>query len=70
MKTQEELKKLKEEVENINEKLHELTPEELEQVTGGLIPIPYVGAEGKWLKEKGGITDGEGTQTWFGIQNS
>ena len=35
MKTQEELNKLKEEVEAVNEKLHELTAEELEQVTGG-----------------------------------
>ena len=35
-KTKEELNKLKEEVASVNEKLHELTPEELEQVTGGL----------------------------------
>ena len=35
MKTKEELNKLKEEVEAVNEKLHELTEEELEQVTGG-----------------------------------
>ena len=35
MKTKEELNKLKEEVESVNEKLQELTPEELEQVTGG-----------------------------------
>ena len=34
-KTKEELDALKEEVEAVNEKLHELTPEELEQVTGG-----------------------------------
>ena len=34
-KSNEELNKLKEEVEIVNEKLHELTPEELEQVTGG-----------------------------------
>ena len=33
-KTNEELNKLKE-VESVNEKLQELTPEELEQVTGG-----------------------------------
>ena len=37
MKTKEELNTLKEEVETVNEKLHELTPEELEQVTGGWI---------------------------------
>ena len=34
-KTKEELNKIKEEVEAVNEKLHELTLEELEQVTGG-----------------------------------
>ena len=38
MKTKEELNKLKEEVEDVNEKLHELTEEELKQVTGGLAP--------------------------------
>ena len=35
MKTKEELNALKEEVETQNKKLHELTDEELEQVTGG-----------------------------------
>ena len=35
MKTADELKELKEEVETLNKKLHELTEEELEQVTGG-----------------------------------
>ena len=34
-KSREELKTLKEEVESVNEKLKELTPEELEQVSGG-----------------------------------
>ena len=34
-KSKEELNKIKEEVESLNEKLNELTPEELEQVTGG-----------------------------------
>ena len=34
-KTKEELNKLKEEVEAVNEKLQELTDEELEQVCGG-----------------------------------
>ncbi len=34
-KTKEELNALKEEVETVNEKLQELTEEELEQVTGG-----------------------------------
>ena len=35
MKAQEELNALKEEVETLNIKLHELTGEELEQVSGG-----------------------------------
>ena len=35
MKTPEELNALKEEVETLNKKLHELTDEELAQVTGG-----------------------------------
>ena len=34
-KSKEELNKLKEEVEAVNEKLQELTPEEIAQVTGG-----------------------------------
>ena len=34
-KTKEELNKLKEEVEAVNEKLAELTPEEIAQVSGG-----------------------------------
>ena len=36
MKTTEELNALKEEVETLNEKLQELTEEELEKVTGGI----------------------------------
>ena len=35
MKTKEELNKLKEEVEAVNEKLAELTPEEIAQISGG-----------------------------------
>ena len=35
MKTKEELKALKEEVETVSRKLHELSEEELAQVTGG-----------------------------------
>lgn len=34
-KTKEELNELKKEVESVNEKLNELTPEELEQIAGG-----------------------------------
>ena len=39
MKTKEELNKLKEEVEAVNEKLQELTPEEIAQVTGGVASV-------------------------------
>ena len=39
MKSKEELNALKEEVETLNKKLHELTEEELAQVSGGVIPI-------------------------------
>ena len=37
MKTAEELNVLKEEVETLNKKLHELTDEELAQVSGGWV---------------------------------
>ena len=39
MRTKEELNALKEEVVTLNEKLHELTEEELAQVTGGVDPV-------------------------------
>ena len=39
MKTKEELNALKEEVEAVNEKLQELTEEEIAQVSGGLAPL-------------------------------
>ena len=38
MKTKEELNALKEEVETVSRKLHELTDEELAQVSGGVLP--------------------------------
>ena len=41
MKSKEELNALKEEVETLNKKLAELTDEELEQVTGGILPKDY-----------------------------
>ena len=42
MKSKEELNKIKEEVESVNEKLAELTPEEIAQVNGGVVhPIPF-----------------------------
>ena len=37
MKTKEELNELKEEAETVSKKLHELTEEELAQVSGGLV---------------------------------
>ena len=40
MKTKEELNALKEEVETLNKKLHELTEEELEKVSGGFTEFP------------------------------
>ena len=40
MKTKEELNALKEEVEAVNEKLAELTPEEIAQVSGGKPVVP------------------------------
>ena len=39
MKTKEELNALKEEVEILNKKLHELTDEELAQVSGGILYV-------------------------------
>ena len=42
MKSIEELNALKEEVETVSKKLHELTEEELEQVSGGVgLPDAY-----------------------------
>ena len=49
MKSKEELNALKEEINKVNEKICELTPEELEQVTGGarelthMWPKPFTG---------------------------
>ena len=40
MKTKEELNALKDEVETLNKKLHELTEEELAQVSGGVLEPP------------------------------
>ena len=42
-KTNEELNELKKEVEAVNEKLAELTPEEIAQVTGGHEQPPLEG---------------------------
>ena len=53
-KTNEELNKLKEEVENESRKPHELTEEDLEQVTGGrsiLLSVTLDGAASVRLNE-------------------
>ena len=50
MKTKEELNVIKEEVETLNNKLAELTEEELEQVVGGSGKAPVFKA-GKALKD-------------------
>ena len=52
MKTQEELSALKAEVEALNRKLAALSEDELAQVSGGFIPIPYFGSD---LREPGGM---------------
>ncbi len=52
-KSKEELNKVKEDVEAVNEKLQELTPEEIAQVTGGMkhiyikpiAPVDELGSE-------------------------
>ena len=41
MKSKEELNKIKEDVEAVNEKLNELTPEELETVNGGVVGFAH-----------------------------
>ena len=43
-KSNEELNALKKEVESVSEKIRELTPEELEQVTGGAGVKPIITA--------------------------
>ena len=45
MKSKEELNTLKEEIENLNQKLAELTEEELTQVVGGFGPEQMAGSE-------------------------
>ena len=49
MKSKEELNALKEEVETVSKKLHELTDEELEQVSGGAY---FYGAMGLYTNIK------------------
>lgn len=47
MKSKEELDELKKEVSKLNEKLSELTEEELMQVTGGGLPLIFFGSADK-----------------------
>ena len=58
MKTKEELDALKEEVEAVNEKLAELTEEEIAQVTGGVDPDQL----GSWSLTEADLTPGRASQ--------
>ena len=51
-KSKEELDALKKEINKVNEKICELTPEELEQVTGGDTPIGLPIVAHDFLKDK------------------
>ena len=70
MKTKEELNALKEEVENLNEKLRELTEEELAEVCGGAENNSTIGKDDDvvWLYEND--AQSKGSSTWYGISNS
>ena len=57
MKTKEELNTIKEEVESLNEKLAELTDEELEQVTGGIKKAAIALATGMIIEAKTGVDE-------------
>ena len=57
MKTQEELNALKEEVVTLNEKLKELTEEELAQVTGGIKKAAIALATGMIIEAKTGVDE-------------
>ena len=50
MKTKEELNALKEEVETVSKKLHELTEDELEQVSGGGKRVITMDLRRRWLR--------------------
>ena len=47
MKTKEELNAIKQEVEAVNEKLYELSDEELEQVVGGIFTRGFRSIDGE-----------------------
>ena len=56
MKTKEEVNALKEEVENVNRKLHELSEDELKQVTGGLdLNVGYENSDYDIVNKKDGV---------------
>ena len=58
-KTKEKLNKIKEEVEAVNEKLQELSKEELEKVNGGCAGLTTVTIPGgKISREAAGSVDG------------
>ena len=57
MKTNEELNALKEEVETVSKKLHELTEEELAQVSGGgKLVITYIDENGQECSYTSGLS--------------
>ena len=62
MKTKEELNALKEEVKNVNEKPHELTDDDLEQVSGGDADVTVgqftIRAQGDGIVKASGTIDG------------
>ena len=58
MKSKEELNKLKEEVEAVNEKLAELTEEEIAQVSGGLVSSGLVSGGAHILASRVIVTAG------------
>ena len=61
MKSKEELNALKEEVETVSRKLRELTEEELERVTGGVLPNVCFGFD----VEKGVQLDPAGGEKYY-----
>ena len=72
MKTKEELNALKEEIENLNKKLRELTEEELAEVCGGAENSSTIVKDDDvvWLYEKSFDAQSKGSSTWYGISNS
>ena len=64
MKTKEELNALKKEVEALNKKLAELTEEELEQVTGGVLRISTSGGHVIGLPGRGHVIDDQDVENF------